>query len=113
MHELSIAERIVEMATEAVSGRNASRITCLEVEVGVLSGVEPDSLVFALESFRQQPLFTGTNMNIIRIPAVAICSTCGAEYEPTSWYDTCPACGISGFTLRSGEELRLKSVLFE
>lgn len=101
------------MATEAVSGRNACRITCLEVEVGVLSGVEPDSLVFALESFRRQPLFAETDMKIVRIPAVAICSTCGAEYETASWYDPCPACGINGFTLSSGEELRLKSVLFE
>ena len=46
MHELSIANSIVESLTEEMAG-TLGRILTVRLDVGVLSGVVPDALEFA------------------------------------------------------------------
>ena len=48
MHELSIARSIVELVEEQADNRGASVVEELELEIGHLSGVEIQTLAFAL-----------------------------------------------------------------
>ena len=50
MHELSIARSIVELVEEQADNRGASVVEELELEIGHLSGVEIQTLEFALDS---------------------------------------------------------------
>ena len=50
MHELSIARSIVELVEEQADNRGASVVEELELEIGRLSGVEIQTLAFALDS---------------------------------------------------------------
>ena len=50
MHELSIARSIVELVEEQADNRGASVVEELELEIGHLSGVEIQTLAFALDS---------------------------------------------------------------
>lgn len=49
MHELSIARSIVELVEEQADNRGASVVEELELEIGHLSGVEIQTLEFALD----------------------------------------------------------------
>ncbi len=50
MHELSIARSIVELVEEQADSRGALVVEELELEIGLLSGVETRTLEFALDS---------------------------------------------------------------
>ena len=55
MHELSIARSIVELVEEQADNRGASVVEELELEIGRLSGVEIQTLAFALDSAMFSP----------------------------------------------------------
>ena len=50
MHEMSIAQSIVELAEEQARSRHSEAVEELELEIGRLAGVELYTLDFALES---------------------------------------------------------------
>ena len=50
MHEMSIAQSIVELAEEQARNRHSEAVEELELEIGRLAGVELHTLDFALES---------------------------------------------------------------
>ena len=50
MHEMSIAQSIVELAEEQARSRHSEAVEELELEIGRLAGVELHTLDFALES---------------------------------------------------------------
>ena len=61
MHELSIAQAIVEVATRHASGR---RVVKVEVRVGHLRQVVPDSLDFAFSLIAQGSALDGAGTTI-------------------------------------------------
>lgn len=50
MHEMSIAQSIVDLAEEQARNRGSLAVEELELEIGRLAGVELQTLAFALES---------------------------------------------------------------
>jgi hydrogenase nickel incorporation protein HypA/HybF len=53
MHEFSIVDSLLQLADEHAKKNNAKKVTKLEVKIGVLSGVEPDLLKTAFETFKE------------------------------------------------------------
>ena len=47
MHEMSIAEGILDVALDTLRQHDASVIHSVQLDLGLMSGVEPDSLLFA------------------------------------------------------------------
>jgi hydrogenase nickel incorporation protein HypA/HybF len=50
---------------------------------------------------------------INKIPAMAICIVCEAQFEKQNAYDPCPDCGNYLHQLKSGKELKIKSIIIE
>ncbi len=50
MHELSLAQDIVEQATEAARTANGGRVVAVHLTIGRLAGVEPGALLFCYET---------------------------------------------------------------
>lgn len=46
MHEMSIAEGILDVALDTLRQHDASVIHSVQLDLGLMSGVEPDSLLF-------------------------------------------------------------------
>ena len=53
MHELALAQGMLDIATEELSRHNCKRLTLLRVNVGAMSGVVPECLDFAFSSLVQ------------------------------------------------------------
>jgi hydrogenase nickel incorporation protein HypA/HybF len=110
VHELSIAQGIVDICQQHADGR---RVLAVTLEIGALSGVVPDALEFCFEASTTGTLLEGARLDILRIPATGFCPACGQTLPVDTYFDPCPACGASPLEIRSGEELRVKDLEVE
>jgi hydrogenase nickel incorporation protein HypA/HybF len=106
MHELSIAETVIETITARTGERTVSHVL---LEVGILSGVSADSLAFCFELATEGTPVHGARLDI-QVPAGhARCHSCSAEFSLPELIMLCP-CGSSDIEVLSGEQLRILSV---
>lgn len=113
MHEVSIAESILEIAESKAREANAISIQCIKVRLGEFTTIVRDALEFAFEAVRQGTLAANARLDIEVIPTVVECVVCNSE--PRAVSEVCFACGECGFPLRivSGEELQVEYVEVE
>ena len=50
MHEMSIAEGILDIALETMKNNDASIVHSVQLDLGLMSGVEPDALLFCWDA---------------------------------------------------------------
>ncbi len=106
MHELAIAESVVDTVTQRLPG---ARITRVHLEVGALSGVVADSIRFCFDLATEGTGLEGATLDITEPPARCRCRSCGAEFQPDSPIVLCP-CGSADVAVLGGEELKILSV---
>jgi len=110
MHELSIAESVVRIATEHADGRRIHRV---ELRVGHLRQVVPSALEFAFELVSQGTPAEGAELAIEHIPAEGVCRSCGARTMMTTFPLQCSRCGDLDLEVVAGEELEVDSLELE
>lgn len=106
MHELAITESLVEAVREHVG---AQRVTRVVIEVGRLSGVVPDSVLFCFELCARGTALEGSKLEIIEIPGRASCRACREVFAMRDAIGLC-ACGSADVELLNGQELRIREV---
>lgn len=113
MHELSIAQSIIQLAEQQARRNNASEIEEIELEIGSLSGVEIHSLEFALQSSVKGTLLS--NSRIIRhdIVAEGRCGDCEKVFSVDTLFSPCPYCQSYCVKIIKGKELRIKSIVIK
>jgi hydrogenase nickel incorporation protein HypA/HybF len=102
MHELSIADAILQLALTQAGTR---RVTRVGVVVGHLRQVVPHALRFSFELVARDTPADGAELEIVDAPAIGRCETCGAESRLTEFPLHCADCGGLNVTIVSGEEL--------
>jgi hydrogenase nickel incorporation protein HypA/HybF len=110
MHELSIALGIVKIAEDETAKVNASKVTKIELEIGVLAGVEIDSLNFIWESAVEDTILKHAKKEITIISGKGKCIDCDSEFDMENIYDTCPNCNSNFKGILKGKELRVKAL---
>ncbi len=110
MHELSIADAIVRIACAHAGER---RIETVEVKVGHLRQVVPDSLAFAFSPRRRGDGRRGRRADLEEVPAAGVCRACGVESELPGFPLACAACGSLDVELVRGEELLVDALTME
>lgn len=111
MHELSIANRIVELVAEHVREAGAARATAVTVRIGGLSCVHEDALRFSFDLVREGTPASAAELRIVTVPVAIWCAACGREVAlPGIQKFACPECGTPGGDIRAGLELDLESI---
>ena len=106
MHELAIAESLVEAVQARTGGQT---VRSVRLQVGRLSGVVPEALMFAFELAAQGTLLEGAHL-VIDEPAGRLhCRTCQADQGNDDLILLC-ACGSADVEVTAGRELALLSV---
>lgn len=113
MHEMSLAESVLQIVETAARQQGFSRVTEVRLEIGRLSGVEPEALRFSLEVVFKDSLASAACVELIDIPGRARCLECQAESPVENLYEACPQCGSYHLTLIAGREMRVKDLLAE
>lgn len=110
MHEISLMQDTVVIATKQAREAGAHRIHRIMMRVGALSGAVPETLEFAFDIVAKGTLAEGATLEIERVPMRCYCSACCKEFEPADFVCECSNCGRPSTDIRSGRELQLTSV---
>ncbi len=110
MHELSIAESIIQVAERHAAGR---RVTKVQVKVGHLRQVVPSALAFSFELVAQGTPIEGAQLEMEEVPATGSCQGCGEKSRLESFPLQCKVCGGFDLELLEGEELYVESLELE
>lgn len=110
MHEFSIINNIVDIAIATAGQNGLNKISCVEIEVGKATGIEPSAMEFAWESACKNTILENARLKMHFIPVRLQCRACGKQYEPDEMYNPCPACGEINSRILSGKELRVVAI---
>lgn len=111
MHELSVALGIVKIAEDEFKKVKARTIESIELEIGLLAGIELESLDFVWEAAVKETVLEHAKKEIIITKGEGKCLDCDTVYELKNIYDSCPKCKSSLRIIMKGKELRVKSIV--
>ena len=106
MHELSIAQSILDIAERHLPPGENTHVAVVRVRVGQLSGVVPESLEFCFSAIIPGTRLDGASLIIDRVPLTGSCPACGRTGSLPESLPLCPACGGVA-TVLSGDELQV------
>ena len=113
MHEMSLCEGILQvLETESIK-QGFRRVKNVWLEIGDLSGVEPDAMLFSFDAVTRNSLADGAGLNIINIPGLAWCMQCAKNVSVKQRFDECPHCGSYQLQVTSGDEMKIKELEVE
>ena len=110
MHELSIAEAIVQVVDRHAAGRRVARV---EVKVGHLRQVVPSALEFAFTLLTDGTALEDAELAIEEVPAQGRCRDCATVTTMADFPLQCSSCGGLDLELLAGEELLVESLELE
>lgn len=110
MHELSIAQAVLDVVERHAAGR---RVTAVELEVGHLRQVVPSALSFAWELITPGTVAEGAELELREVPAAGFCGSCEMETALPDLPLRCERCGGFDLDLIRGEELLVDSLEVE
>jgi hydrogenase nickel incorporation protein HypA/HybF len=114
MHELSIVEALIDqVAQELDRAGQQGRVLRLDVSIGRLSGVHPDSVRFAFELLRPGTILDKAEIVIQEPKPVCHCHACGARTEIDDLVVECPGCHADAITIEGGRDMILQSIEIE
>jgi hydrogenase nickel incorporation protein HypA/HybF len=105
MHELSIAESILEAVRKELASRPGAQPIRVGLRIGELAAVDVDSLTFCFEAVLRGTEWESLQLDARVCPQRRICRECGNEFTVIEYNANCPACASSNTTLTSGDEL--------
>jgi len=108
MHEASIVQSLIELVRQNVA--DPAVVRRVDVRVGMLSGVSPDSMRFYFDLMRDDALNPQAELVVTLEPLQARCGSCGAEHSLSETQWLCPDCGDRSLEFRNGDELHLRSI---
>jgi hydrogenase nickel incorporation protein HypA/HybF len=110
MHEVGLAYELLKLASDTAKKNGASEILRIGVSVGSLSGVEPASLAFALESLKRDTEAKNADFEVDVVKAVGKCLDCGKTSTPETFFSECSHCGSPALEIVEGDKLFLKYI---
>ncbi|ODU03130.1 MAG: hydrogenase nickel incorporation protein HypA [Thiobacillus sp. SCN 63-1177] len=110
MHELALAQALVEQVDAVISRHSATQASLIRVRIGPLAGVVPELLATAFPLAAAGSRMEHAQLEFAHAPIRVRCQACGAETEALMNRLLCGACGDWHTQVISGDELLLESV---
>ena len=122
MHEYSVATEIYEVILKTAIKNDAKKVTSVDLELGELTHINPDQLIFCLEIMAEGSLMENATLNLVKIPSKVKCK-CGYEgvldnkrypmLSDLAFNLGCPECGNPVPNLISGKEINVRNIKIE
>jgi hydrogenase nickel incorporation protein HypA/HybF len=110
MHELSLSSAVLATTLKHADGR---RVSAINLRIGRLRQVIPDSLEFYFEFVSRETVCEGARLEMEVIDARLRCRPCGTEWAIEIPAFRCPTCGGSDVEVASGDEFEVESIEVE
>ncbi|MEN6414684.1 MAG: hydrogenase maturation nickel metallochaperone HypA [Veillonellales bacterium] len=113
MHEMALAQGILDIALRTAAENGAVRVGRIKVLVGQMTQVEPEALKFGFEALAAETIAAGAELDLTAVPLVGRCDDCGQEFTIRGCLFLCPRCQSGEVKIVSGRELRVEYVEVE
>ncbi len=114
MHEMGIALEIIRIAVDSIPANLKNpKVERINLKVGKLAAVVPDSLKFCFEVASKDTALEGSLLHIEEIPVTARCINCGYSWTAIKPVFICEKCDSGQVDLLSGRELDIVSIEVE
>ena len=111
MHELSLAQSMIEQLEEALAKEvDQPKIIRIDLEIGAMSGVERDAFEFVFPFAAQGTVAEGATLTFDEVPLELKCNECGElkiSVEPIMMCHTCTSTDVK---IIRGKDFRIKSM---
>jgi len=102
MHEYSIVASFIDRARREAAARRARRVHRLHIKLGELSGVEPEMLRAAYDTFRRRTVCDQADLAIEAVAAEWDCPSCHQKIARGAGV-RCASCGGPARLAHGGE----------
>ena len=113
MHELSLAQSILNIVKEHVPQQQIAAVRLVRVDIGRLSGVVADSLDFCFTALVAETPLQESRLEMNTIPLRLACADCDETFESAGDVFHCPSCRGSHTTVISGMEMCVTEIELE
>ena len=110
MHEMSLAEGVLQLIEDSAKTENFSRVKTVWLEIGQLAGVDAEAMKFCFEAVVRDSIAQDARLEIIETPGQAWCLQCAETVQVQALYDACPKCGSHQVQVTGGNEMRVKEL---
>jgi hydrogenase nickel incorporation protein HypA/HybF len=118
MHEFSTAIGIVNAVKRAAGSHKATRVTSIRLQIGPLSMLNHDQLIFGIEIASKGTILEGAEISIEVLTIKTRCKKCGTETvvdEQRPTYElltslVCPKCDSKDVEIIQGRECIIRDV---
>lgn len=120
MHELAMAQGIINAVIETAENNNAIEVNEVVIEIGRLAMINPEQLKFMLDVLVEDTIVDGAKITTFEIPVEIKCSKCGyegeADLDDLDHYAPiieCPECENKRISILNGKECIVKNIVIE
>ncbi|AIS32571.1 hydrogenase maturation nickel metallochaperone HypA [Methanobacterium formicicum] len=120
MHELSMAQAIVDTVLDAAEKNNATEVVEVTIEVGMLTMLNPEQLKFLLDVIVEDTLLADAEIIIEDVLVEIDCRSCDytglANTDGSDHYLSivkCPQCDERNVEILTGKECNVKTIKIE
>ncbi|OIP09586.1 MAG: hydrogenase maturation nickel metallochaperone HypA [Betaproteobacteria bacterium CG2_30_59_46] len=113
MHEMSLAEGVLQVIEDSAKINGFSRVKTVWLEIGELAGVEVEAMCFCFDAMVKGTLADGARLEVVATEGQGHCLTCGEIVHIRLRYDPCPLCGGHPVEPFGGLEMKVKELEVE
>jgi len=127
MHELSIAQKIIETIEAEAIKNGMAKVRRAKLKIGRMAAFQKEQLEFCLSTYEKNPALEGMTFEITEIPVELVCNSCGKRFVDMRFDDEefahdvahapalylpppCPSCSSEGVSIVGGREMELTSI---
>jgi hydrogenase nickel incorporation protein HypA/HybF len=110
MHEMALAESMLEIVETTARKNGAQRVLAVRLEIGALASVEPDALRFCFDAVTRGSVAERARLEIVTTPGAAWCIPCAETVPLPALGAPCPRCGSYQLAVSEGDAMRVKDI---
>jgi hydrogenase nickel incorporation protein HypA/HybF len=111
MHEMAIAEQLIETVLSTAFQNKARQVEEVDLEIGEMRLVVPSALELAFEVVTQGTIAEGAALNIVERPITMKCNNCEATFPAEIGNFVCPSCKKAEGRIIEGNEILITSIV--
>ncbi|EEH4846200.1 hydrogenase maturation nickel metallochaperone HypA, partial [Salmonella enterica] len=107
MHELALAQNIIELLEEQAVNHQFSKVKQVWLEIGVMACVEVPALHFGLDVAARHTLADNARFHITIAPAQGWCLSCNQPFTSQTSTLCCPLCHSGKVQIDDSSRMRI------
>ncbi len=107
MHELSIAQNILEIVKQNVPEEELNKVRSIKLRIGKFAGIVVDSLEFCFEAITADTTLEKAKLDIDNVTVKGKCKSCEKSFNIKENLFKCPYCESMDIEMTSGAELQI------